>query len=279
MPDLAFFLKKFGNCDNHGVYNFIEEFWNHNQHQLYYGKTVVSQLCDKIATDDHIRLVKNWINSYYDYNVFRTKEYFFNNFVPANFDNNMYRSIVKMTWLFDGFRNNKKFADPICVHYCPTKKKFVVHPGFTRMILLGLINENIELDIWYHTVDKSIKPKGNFKPIKLADIDDNYYIYLVPEYQTFIPHIAKRVTTVNDKIKYYDYNFVRPNLSRLILDANKKDLNILSNFAYKNINKLKNLKGYWRVKVINPSDKSELLCLYSMLAGKPYEDKNIICEK
>tara|TARA_B100000212_G_scaffold335597_1_gene307767 strand:+ start:545 stop:1399 length:855 start_codon:yes stop_codon:yes gene_type:complete len=114
-------------------------------------------------------------------------------FKSPEFDSNL-KVIPKIVGLLDEYiKNENSFNIPLTVHWNPYFKKWDIHPGLGRQVVIDLFDKNKILEcIAFNTYGKKVR----FKKIFYSNDElDNYYknykvqIYISPNYGTFIPHV------------------------------------------------------------------------------------------
>ena len=113
-------------------------------------------------------------------------------FKSPEFDSNL-KVIPKIVGLLDEYIKNKNsFNIPLTVHWNPYFKKWDIHPGLGRQVVIDLFDKNKILEcITFNTNGKNVDFDKIFNSYnELHNYYKNYkvQIYISPNYGTFIPH-------------------------------------------------------------------------------------------
>lgn len=248
----------------------IQDFYDANEHQLYYGYIQTDEI--EFEKFDYIaQQVKYWIDNKM-WTPFKTSPLAAESLAEVE-----KKMIAKQAYLFNEYQTGrKKWKYPITVHYNPRQGKFVAHPGGTRTRILSLIGAEKTL-VWYHTIDKNIKPKGELEAISLKDVRKihkvrtDMFIDFVPDHGSFIPHIAYDME-MRPIYLQRSQNLIINNLTKANIICRSHQLQILNPF----VSLFRKFKARsWKLDVKNYSLKSELNCFFSLCNGKNYKDTNM----
>jgi len=247
------------------VIDLAKQFWPKKNEKLYLGEIDVSQLNidDKYGT-------KINLNKYVDNGLYR----FDIETIEANKGDAPEVEIpAKTCYLLKQYLKSGNFKDPVCTHYNPRLDSNVVHPGGTRQLILDLFHTGPVSTFYFNT--SGVQPKfiKYLKEIPVEQLDREYYIAIVADHGSLIPHILKLGGVQK--------------LPQGIIDAHNNIKRNLTNKRYKIYSNqpLDILKKFYTTKQRRSSvsitfktrktTKDELKASYLVLSGMDYEDKRL----
>ena len=266
--DPSYFLDNVG-FNNIEVVKYAEPHWKSLNENLWIGEIDVKHL--SLEGEQHINILldKFFEMEYYKFNI-ETIEVN-QGVIPA------VEQIAKTAYLLNQYFKSNSFRDPICTHFNPRQGKHVVHPGGTRQVILDLFHTGKVKTFYFNTRGSRFKFLSKLKKIDLKTVmEENYYISVVPDHGTFIPHIVnmatgvgKLPTSMTDAHNTYKKNLLDPNYC------------IYSNFHLKwfsRWNTVNQLKASVCVIFKQPkvSLKTELKATLLILSGNDYNDNELI---
>ena len=255
-------------CEPTQILELTESFWSQKNENLWIGKIPF-----EIISTDYEDFVLTYLSKY-----FQEKKYLLEiEKIKVDSGQELIIELVcKTAYLVNEYLNNGNFNDPLCTHYNPRLDKHVIHPGGTRQIVLDLFHRGEINSFYFNTRGYEFDFMKNLKLCNLKDYakHDDFYMSLVPDHGSLIPHILRRNgVKKNPENMIKAHNYIK---SRLV-DPNFKI------FCNKNIDFLKpwktsskqnaNVKIYFRDS--NPSTKNIIKAVYLFLAGRNYKNKHI----
>jgi len=184
-----FFLDTVQDINDNQLINLAETHWNQRNESLWFGDIDISQLYlisegvfNKLYMDEFFRL------QYYNFEI-----------ETLNVDQGEVPAVEQMckaTHLLTEYLKHGNFRDPICTHYNPRLDVNVVHPGGTRQVILDLFHTGDLKTFYFNTSGAKFNFLNNFEKIDIQTsvLDKNFYISIVPDHGTFVPHIMNIVT-------------------------------------------------------------------------------------
>lgn len=110
---------------------------------------------------------------------------------------------VKSVWLSRDFINEGKLRNPVGLHWSPDDKKWVIHPGGSRQVILYHYYGNKITGIGFNTCGKKVNFEKKFysvEEIKEYCNVSNIHLSIVEQYNTLVPHIHLDSHTIQENV-------------------------------------------------------------------------------
>ena len=177
---------------------------------------------------------------------------------------------VKSVWLTRDFIIEGKLKNPVGLHWNPEEKKWVIHPGGSRQVILYHYYGNKITGLGFNTGGKKVNFEQKFysvEEIKEFCNVKNIHLSIVEQYNTLVPHVHLDAHTIQDAVhklhkrirKFYntteinanfnleEYGYRKPNskniTSSLTVSVNKKDDDTIMK-AFMLLPSFKDYEGY-----------------------------------
>jgi hypothetical protein len=211
-------------------------------------------------------------------------------------------TLCKALWLITEYLdNNKRYDNPMCAHYNPTRRDNIIHPGGFRKKLLKMYNSHGD-DVrmfyfntlgFYHEETMKDLERYDFPRLK-SEVFDGYMANgaLVAEHGTMIPHIYVGSTVIyNRQHEFLDLIQERVSQSNFnisfsenwVYQEYRHDLPLIMPItdygkAYCNVEIKSDNHPWAKVSQKYYRDMLVIQSLIHLLLNRPYEDEKIKIE-
>lgn len=110
---------------------------------------------------------------------------------------------IKSVWLTRDFINDGKLKNPVGMHWNPKERKWIIHPGGSRQVILYHYYGDEITGIGYNTKGHKVKFEHKFSSVEeIKEFYNANYVHLsiVEQYDTIVPHIHIDSTTIQETV-------------------------------------------------------------------------------
>jgi hypothetical protein len=150
----------------------------------------------------------------------------------------------KLVWLTRDYISNKSFNNPIGVHWDPTVKKWIIHPGGSRQKVIHLFHQDPLDVVAFNTGGIDLKFNKKFK--SYVDLEQYFnepelFLCVVADHGSLIPHlhfshntsIIKNVKEYHTKMKQFFTRY------KLVANFDLKEYGYVAPKKFKHLVKIK----------------------------------------